>query len=132
MDTRTKHTVAQDRLIVAEKRTLDLERRKSSSHLQLLAFEQKQAEKKLSSYQNLDKHHRSISEANLQHIHQLNEQSQWKFNQTLLSLPKFDQFSAGSDEYTSDSSEDDESKTMKKKKLRPPIVTIIPPEEDSS
>jgi hypothetical protein len=130
LDTRTKHIVAQDRLVVAEKRTLDVERRKSASHLQLLAIEQKQAEKKLSSYRNLDKHHRSISEANLQHIHQLNELSQSKFNQTLLSLPKFDPFSVYSDEDTSESSEDDDSKTIKKKKLRPPVVTIIPPEED--
>ncbi len=132
MDTRTKHIIAQDRLVVAEQRILDVERRKSSSHLQLLAFEQKQLEKKLSSFQNFDqslrKHHRSISEANLQYIHQLTQQSQSKFNQNLLSLPKFDHFS----DNTSESSDDDESKSMKKKnKIQPPIVTIIPPDDDA-
>ncbi|UJR35459.1 hypothetical protein I4U23_028215 [Adineta vaga] len=50
LDTRTKHTVAQDRLVVAEQRILDIERRKSASNLQTLIFEQKQFEKKLASF----------------------------------------------------------------------------------
>jgi hypothetical protein len=49
LDIRTKHTIAQDRLIVAEQRLLEAERRKSANNLQLLAFEQKQVEKKLAS-----------------------------------------------------------------------------------
>ncbi len=139
MDTRTKHTIAQDRLVVAEQRALDVERRKSASHLQLLTFEQKQLEKKLTSLQNheqsLRKHHRSISETNLHHIHQLNEISQSKFhdnlyhnNQNLLSLTKIDHFQSNED--TSESSDEDNSKSMKKKNIQPPIVTIIPPDED--
>lgn len=51
MDTRTKHTIAQDRWIVAEQRLLEAERRKSLSNLQLLDFEQKQLEKKLATLQ---------------------------------------------------------------------------------
>jgi hypothetical protein len=55
LDIRTKHTIAQDRLIVAEQRILDAERRKSASNIQLLAFEQKQLEKKLVSlYKNFN------------------------------------------------------------------------------
>ncbi|CAF1379869.1 unnamed protein product [Adineta ricciae] len=54
LNTRTKHTVAQDRLVVAERRMLDVERRKSVSNLQTLAFEQKQFEKKRAL---LQKHH---------------------------------------------------------------------------
>ncbi len=55
MDIRTKRTIAQDRLIVAEQRILDAERRKSAANIQLLAFEQKQLEKKLVSlYNNLN------------------------------------------------------------------------------
>ena len=48
MDIRTKHTVAQDRLIVAEHRLLEAERRKSVNNIQLLSFEQKQLEKRFS------------------------------------------------------------------------------------
>lgn len=48
MDIRTKHTVAQDRLIVAEHRVVEAERRKSVNNIQLLSFEQKQLEKRLS------------------------------------------------------------------------------------
>lgn len=68
MDTRTKHTIAQDRWIVAEQRTLEAERRKSASNLQLLEFEQKQLEKKLAVLQSqlsnrtLKKRGRSTSE----------------------------------------------------------------------
>ncbi|CAF1208149.1 unnamed protein product [Adineta steineri] len=47
LDIRTKHTKAQDRLVVAEQRLVDVERRKSSTHLQSLAYEQKRIEKKL-------------------------------------------------------------------------------------
>jgi hypothetical protein len=47
LDIRTKHIIAQDRLVVAEQRILDAERRKSATNLQLLAFEQKQLEKRL-------------------------------------------------------------------------------------
>lgn len=52
MDTRTKHTVAQDRLIVAEQRIVEAERRKSVCNLQQLAFEQKQFEKRMTSFFN--------------------------------------------------------------------------------
>jgi hypothetical protein len=47
LDIRTKHTIAQDRFIVAEQRILNAEKRKSTSNIQLLEFEQKQLEKKL-------------------------------------------------------------------------------------
>ena len=52
LDTRTKHTIAQDRLIVAEHRTLEAERRKSFNAIQLLSFEQKQLEKRLTTIYN--------------------------------------------------------------------------------
>jgi len=55
LDIRTKHTIAQDRHIVAEQRILDAERRKSATNIQLIAFEQKQLEKKLASiYKNFN------------------------------------------------------------------------------
>jgi hypothetical protein len=47
LDIRTKHTIAQDRFVVAEQRILDAERRKSATNIQLLTFEQKKLEKKL-------------------------------------------------------------------------------------
>ena len=46
MDTRTKHTIAQDRFTVIEKRTLDAERRKLNSNIQLITFEQKRVQKR--------------------------------------------------------------------------------------
>lgn len=132
LDTRTKHTVAKDRLIVAEQRLVDVERRKSSSHLQLITYEQKQLEKRLSSLQNLEHssklRHRSISEANLH----LNEMIQLKFpsSQNLLSIPQMDdfqrRFSASSDgDWSENDGEDNNSKF-----IYPPIVAIIAPEED--
>ncbi|CAF1004374.1 unnamed protein product [Rotaria magnacalcarata] len=69
LNTRTKRTIAKDRLVVAEQRALEIERQKSISNLQLLAFEQKQLEKRLLSLQNLSHsprvHKRSISEVNI-------------------------------------------------------------------
>ncbi|CAF3403002.1 unnamed protein product [Rotaria socialis] len=69
LNTRTKRTIAKDRLIVAEQRALEIERQKSVSNVQLLAFEQKQLEKRLLSLQNLSHsrrvHRRSSSEVNL-------------------------------------------------------------------
>ncbi len=155
MDTRTKHTVAKDRLVVAEQRILDVERRKSASNLQLLAFEQKQLEKKLSSFHSLDQslhiRHRSISEANLHQTSSWNEAlemshtkvyaSLYCSNQNLLGLPKSDDFQRSSSTCSSgdisenpflisdqESGEDDNSKSMKKKSIQVPIVTVIPPE----
>jgi hypothetical protein len=49
LDIRTKHTIAQDRLVIAEQRIVEAERRKSVCNLQSLAFEQKQFEKKIAS-----------------------------------------------------------------------------------
>ncbi|CAF2779747.1 unnamed protein product [Rotaria sp. Silwood2] len=74
LDSRTKRIIAQDRLTVAEQRIVDVERRKSASNLQLLAFEQKQVEKRLLSLHNPNQsvqlNQRSISEGNLNNIHQ--------------------------------------------------------------
>lgn len=149
MDTRTKHTVAQDRCIVAEQRTLDVERQKSASQLQLLAFEQKQMERKLSSLQNLDQsmhhRHRSISEANLRTSHQLSESLDITFsrlhaslshsNQNLLSLPRVDDLqrssSSISDRSIVFSSEDETSQSRRRTKtIALPRVAVIPPEEE--
>jgi len=129
LDIRTKHTIAQDRLIVAEHRILDAERRKSASNIQLLAFEQKQLEKKLVSlYKNFNSTNidrplttrgRSTSEIILRnrrrtsswteispiHRSQLSV-SLHNSNQNLLSLPKIDdiqrRFSLYSDDDTSE------------------------------
>jgi hypothetical protein len=113
LDTRTKHTIAQDRLVVAEQRILDAERRKSATNLQLLAFEQKQLEKRLSTIYNysnsafanrpLKMRGRSTSEVIFRNIRR---SSSWNealpiirsklsislhdSNQNLLSLPKID------------------------------------------
>ena len=144
--------MAQDRWIVAENRTLDVERQKSASQLQLLAFEQKQMERKLSSLQNLDqsahKRHRSISEANLQTSHQLSESLDITFsklhaslshsNQNLLSPPRFDDlqrsFSSTSDrdipEQILSTSEEDTTKLRRRKTIALPRVAVIPPEEE--
>ena len=158
LDTRTKHIVAHDRWIVAEQRTLDVERQKSSSQLQLLAFEQKQVERKLSSLQNLEQsllqqRHRSISEANLQNNHQLIESLDSSFsrlhaslsqsNQNLLPLPRVDglqrSFSSVSDRGIAEnlfsnsdlaSSDEDNSKPMRRKPILLPEVAVIPPEDE--
>ena len=129
MDTRTKHTIAQDRLIVAEQRILDAERRKSTSNIQLLAFEQRQLEKRLTTIYSklnateinrpLKMRGRSTSEIIFRNMRRT---SSWTdtysihrsklslslhtSNQNLLSLPKIDdmhrRFSAYSDGDTSD------------------------------
>jgi len=133
--------IAEDRFIVDQNRKVDRERRKSSTNLQSIAFEQKQLEKRLSSLHNL--RHRSASEINL---HQANESST-NSNQNLLSLPKMNsfqrQFSAPSLDGDStenvifthdfDSSEDDYPKSQKEIRVRPPpIVAIIPPDEENN
>lgn len=160
IDTRTKHTVAQDRWAVAEQRTLDVERQKSSSQLQLLAFEQKQAERKLSSLQNLEQslvhqRYRSISEANLQNNHQLIESLDISFsklhaflshsNQDLLPLPARVEglqrsFSSASDRSVPEnlfsnsnpasSDDDNNSKSIRRQPIPLPQVAVIPPEEE--
>jgi len=145
LDTRTKHIVAKDRLIVAEQQIIDVERRKSASNLQLLAFEQKQLAKRLLSLHSVDQsskvRHRSISEANLHHNETLGI-TQSKFyaslsynNQNLLSLPKVDdipqRLSPSSDEDLSESGDEDNSKSIQNKKsFQPPILSVIPPEDD--
>lgn len=72
MDTRTKRTVAKDRAVVAEQRFLDTEKQKSSTHIQLIAHEQKQIAKRLLSRLNhdhsLNTGSRSISEDSLHAI----------------------------------------------------------------
>ena len=115
LDTRTKHTIAQDRLVVAEQRILEAERRKSASHLQLLTFEQKQAEKRLAVLtghlnSSLGKRPfkmrgRSTSEVILRQIHRSNSWNETLLtrqsklsvslhnsNHNLLSLPKIDPY----------------------------------------
>jgi hypothetical protein len=153
LDTRTKHTVAKDRLIVAEQRIIDIERRKSASNLQLLAFEQKQLEKRLSSLHNLDRslqmHRRSINEANVHQTISWNQTLETTHinlhhsNQNLLSLPKFDNFQRTYTAYSDgdisinpisnsdpESGDEDNSKSIKNKSILPPIVAVIPPEGD--
>jgi hypothetical protein len=150
LNTRTKHTIAKDRLVVAEQRILDAERRKSATNLQLLAYEQKQLEKKLSSLHNLDhsiqRRNRSTSGTNLHRSSSwndtldLNHSSSYNSNQNLLSLPNNDGSQRLSSAYsdtvisaspTLHSDEEDHSKVKKKKAIRPPLVAIIPPEEDT-
>ncbi len=142
MNTRTKHTVAQDRLIVAEQRFLDVERKKSSSHRQLITYEQKQLEKRLSSLHNLDSslqtRHRSISEANLHQINELSEIAYSKLysslnhsNQNLLSLPEHENFQRNISNSDPESDNDEKSKSITKKFFQLPIVSIIPPDEDN-
>jgi hypothetical protein len=143
LDTRTKRTIAKDRLLVAEQRILDVERRKSASNLQSLAYEQKQIEKKLSSLHTLDQslhsRHRSTSEANIHRTTSWHGSSQINSskssNQNLLSLPKVGKsHRTYSNEdfldnpiFTSDTESDDEYNS---KQRQPPTVAIIPPEED--
>ncbi|CAF2381272.1 unnamed protein product [Rotaria sp. Silwood2] len=123
LDTRTKHTIAQDRHVVAEQRLLDAERRKSASNIQLLAFEQKRLEKKLvsinsnlnSTFTNrpLKMRGRSTSEVIFRNMHRTGS---WtgvlamrhsklslslnNSNQNLLSLPKMDDFERRSSTYS--------------------------------
>ncbi len=153
MDTRTKHTVAKDRLIVAEQRILDVERRKSASNLELLAFEQKQLEKRLLSLHNFDQSlqipRRSISEVNVHQTTSWNQPLEMTHtnlhhsNQNLLFLPKLENFqrtySTHSDGNVSinpisnsdpESGDEDNSKSIKNKSILLPIVAVIPPEGD--
>ena len=127
LDTRTKHTIAQDRWLVAEQRTLEAERRKSASNLQLLQFEQKQLEKKLAMLQSqlgsrtLTKRGRSTSEVLFPRtrrssswtdtlpIHQQNVSvSLNNSNQQLLALPRA---ALGNDRRSSIYSDGDASET---------------------
>ena len=146
MDTRTKNIVAKDRLIVAEQRTLDIERRKSATILQLIAFEQKQLEKRSSSIHR----HRSISEAHLHRTRSWNEISDISHstsyhqnnNQNVLFLPKGDNFQERiarcSDEYLSDKfnavcdpeySDEENGKSINARSLLAPVIAITPPEK---
>lgn len=129
MDTRTKHTIAQDRFIVAEQRLINAERRKSVNTIQLLALEQKRLEKRLVSLQNnltstesgrpLKLRGRSSSEVIFRNVHRTGSWSGAlpihlsklsvslnNSNQNLLTLPKMDnferRFSASSDGAASD------------------------------
>ncbi|CAF0891807.1 unnamed protein product [Rotaria sp. Silwood1] len=162
LDSRTKRIIAQDRLIVAEQRILNVEKQKSASNLQLLAFEQKQVEKRLLSIQNSNQsvqfRQRSISEGNLQNIHQTAswndtfDMNKSKLHTTRNSnvsfLPQTNNiprsFSVHSDRVTSEnqvsasdteSNEEEEeeesnSKLSKKETIQLPVITIIPPEDD--
>ncbi len=146
MDTRTKRTIAQDRLLVAEQRTVDVERRKSASNIQSITFEQRQLEKKLSSLHNLEQslhnRHRSISEANIHRTVSWHDSSHINSskssNQNLLSLPKMAssqrRISSYSDEDFSENpvlATDTESDDEENSKLKqPPIFAISPPEEE--
>ncbi len=144
MDIRTKHTIAQDRLVVAEQRILDAERRKSASNIQLLAFEQKQVEKRLAllhqNFNSMDFNRplkmrgRSTSEVIFRNMHRTRSWASPKLSvslhnskQNLLSLPKIDdnerRFSAFSDGdtpfFTSDMSSGEEGEY---RKLSPKII----------
>ncbi|CAF0721652.1 unnamed protein product [Rotaria sordida] len=123
LDTRTKHTIAQDRHVVAEQRLLDAERRKSVNTLQLLTFEQKRLEKRLASLsgnlnsaltnQPLVMRGRSTSEVIFRDMRRT---SSWtgtlpmrhlklsvslnNSNQNLLTLPRMDAFERRSSSYS--------------------------------
>ncbi|CAF3070804.1 unnamed protein product [Rotaria socialis] len=123
LDTRTKHTIAQDRLVVAEQRLIDAERRKSTTSIQLLAFEQKRLEKRLESLcSNLDSNFtsrplkmrgRSTSEVIFRNIRRTSSLagslaihnpklsvSLYSSNQNLLALPKLDDIERRSSTYS--------------------------------
>ncbi|CAF0760937.1 unnamed protein product [Rotaria sp. Silwood1] len=123
LDTRTKHTIAQDRHVVAEQRLLDAERRKSANNLQLLAFEQKRLEKKLVSLNNnlnstftnrpFKMRGRSTSEVIFRNMHRTGSWTETlatrhsklsvslsNSNQNLLPLPKMDDFERRSSTYS--------------------------------
>ncbi|CAF0880844.1 unnamed protein product [Rotaria sordida] len=159
LDSRTKRIIAQDRLIIAEQRILNVERQKSTSNLQLLTYEQKQLEKKLLSLQNsnqsIELRRRSISEGNIHQTASRNDTSdinQSKLytnkNSNVLFLPKTNNipasFSAYSDGLISENpvltsdtenseEEEEEERNSELRKQKPnqlPEITIIPPEDD--
>ncbi|CAF0917959.1 unnamed protein product [Rotaria sordida] len=111
LDSRTKRIIAQDRLIIAEQRILNVERQKSTSNLQLLTYEQKQLEKKLLSLQNsnqsIELRRRSISEGNIHRTASRNDTSdihQSKLytnkNSNVLFLPKTNNIPASFSAYS--------------------------------
>ena len=138
MDTRTKHIIAQDRVVIAEQRKLKSEQRKASSYVQLVKTEQRLLEKRFSSQL------RSYSSTDLN----ISRSNSWNENLTLhsnqLSLPQIDafarRFSACSDGNTGESlgfnsdieiegEEDQGFMDHPKYVKRLPAVSVIPPDE---
>jgi hypothetical protein len=143
--------MAQDRLLVAEQRRLNVEQRRSASYIQLLDFEQKQLQKRAQTYAQsspsmIRRCSYSTSDPNISRTCSTNDVLT-TINHNILFLPKIDdiarRFSACFiDEFDHSSTYrrqndklDDTSGNNKKMHVHIngmplPLLTVIPPDDD--
>ena len=119
LDTRTKHITAEDRFVVAERRQVDAEHRRSTGYLQTLSHEQKLLERRHST----------------QIVPSLPRANSWNegiahLNQNHLLLPKIKDFNRRYSASSDGESVDDEHQQANI--VRPPSVAVIPPDSDVS